>query len=275
MIVCGHSTVEFVDGEWKVGIDKKVGNVLDFFPGQILFGASEEGSKRLFLSSLRLNPHVSYFRIFLEDVRGSLATMTKLFSERGINILSGGAFGFGNIWVSEFIADFTDVDATPEALVGEIEGLGGFVTSREITELFPRAFALQSTYEVKSDSPDEMYILLPSLPKGMTGEATIHAVFKAWARVQTLFVDFFSSESKLMKISATIQDVPGSLNKLAELLGSQVNLIAIDEHHHDETSGKWSIYGMLKIGGVDELCEKARKMPNILRFDVESLGWGG
>lgn len=275
MIVCGHSTVKAVDGGWKVHIDKKVGYALNLFPGQILFGAGEEGSRRLFLSPLRLNPHVQYFRIFLEDVRGSLATMTKLFSERGINILSGGAFGFGNIWVSEFIADFKGIDAIPENVINGIEGLGGFVTSREITELFPRAFELKTTYEVKTDSPDGMYLLLPSLPEGMMEGSTIHAVLKAWARVQALFIDFYSSESKLLKISAKIRDVPGSLDKLVGLLGTQVNLIAIDEQHHDEVSGKWNIYGVLVVGGLEELCEKARGMPNILRLDVEPLGWNG
>lgn len=274
MIVCGHSTVEAMDGGWKARIDSEVGCALDLFPGQILFGASEEGSRRLFLSPLRLNPHVTYFRIFLEDIRGSLATMTKLFAERDINILSGGAFGFGNIWVSEFIADFKNVDATPESIMRGLEGLGGFVTSREITELFPRAFELQSTYEVKTDSSDGMYLLLPSLPEGMVKGSTIHAVLKAWANIQALFIDFYSSDNKLLKISAKIQDVPGSLNKLAGLLGTQVNLLAISEQHQDEVSGEWTIYGVLEIGGLDELRKKAGEMPNILRFDVEPLGWG-
>ena len=46
-------------------IDELVGHALNLFPGQVLFGASDEGSKRIFLSPLKLNPHVSYFRVFL------------------------------------------------------------------------------------------------------------------------------------------------------------------------------------------------------------------
>ena len=156
MIVCGHSKVAAVNGEWQVKIDDRVGKALDLFPGQTLFGVSEEGSRRLFLSSLRLNPYVSYFRVFMEDIRGSLATITRLFSDKGINILSGGAFGFGNIWVSEFIADFKDVDVTPEEVAAEMEGLGGFVTIREITELFPRAFELNTVYEIGEDGEGGM-----------------------------------------------------------------------------------------------------------------------
>lgn len=272
MIVCGHSVVEPENGSWKVRIDGNVGSALNLFPGQILFGSSEEGSKRLFLSPLRLNPHVSYFRVFLEDIRGSLATMTNLFSDKGINILSGGAFGFGNIWVSEFIADFKDVNETSEYIVNEIEGMGGFVTSREITELFPRAFELKEAFEIKRDEKG-MYMLLPSVPDGIKKVTPIHAVLKAWPQMQTLFLDFSSPENRLLIISAKISDVPGSLSKLAELLGSQVNLHAIHEQHHDEVSGEWTIYGVLELGSLEELREKAKQVPTIIGFKVESLGW--
>ncbi len=270
MIVCGHSKVEPVENGWKIRIDEQVGRALNLFPGQILFGASEEETSRLFLSPLRLNSHVSFFRVFLEDVRGSLASMTSLFSDRGINILSGGAFGFGNIWVSEFVADFKGVDASPEGIVNEIEGIGGFVNSREITELFPKAFELESTYELRSDS-EGMFLLLPEQPRGMDEPTRLYAALKAWPQVQALFIDFVSSRGRLLRITAKIGDVPGSLNKLAALLGTQVNLHAIHEQHHDEVSGEWTIYGVLEIGSVDELREKAKGVPTILKFDVEPL----
>jgi len=271
MIVCDHSRIEQVDGGWKIRIDEKVGSALNLFSGQTLFGAHEGDSGRLFLSPLRLNPHVSYFRVFLEDVRGSLATMTGLFSDKGINILSGGAFGFGNIWVSEFIADFKDVEETSEYIVNEIDGMGGFVTSREITELFPRAFELEETYELRSDEGG-MYMLLPSVPEGVSERSNVYAIMKAWPQVQAMFLDFSSHGSRLLKISAKISDVPGSLNKLAELLGTQVNLHAIHEQHHDEVSGEWTIYGVMEVGSVEELREKARGVPSVLAFEVEPLG---
>lgn len=271
MIVCGHSKVEPVENGWKIRIDERLGHALNLFPGQTLFGASEEETSRLFLSSLKLNSHVSFFRVFLEDVRGSLGSMTSLFSDRGINILSGGAFGFGNIWVSEFVVDFKGVDANPEGIVNEIEGLGGFVNSREITELFPKAFELESTYELRSDS-EGMFFLLPEPPRGMDQPTRLYAALKAWPQVQALFIDFVSSRGQLLRITAKIGDVPGSLNKLATLLGTQVNLHAIHEQHHDEVSGEWTIYGVLEIGSVDELREKAKSVPTILKFDVEPLG---
>ena len=272
MIVCGHSILEKVDGGWKIRIDEKVGSALNLFSGQILFGAYEEGFGRLFLSSLRLNPHVSYFRVFLEDVRGSLATMTRFFSDKDINILSGSAFGFGNIWVSEFIADFKGVKETSENIVNEIESMGGFVTSREITELFPRAFELREAYEIKSDE-DGMYIHLYGIPERMSKGSTTLAILKAWPQIQAMFLDFISPESRLLKISAKINDVPGSLNKLAELLGAQVNLHAIHEQHHDEVSGEWTSYGALEVGSIEELKKKAKSIPSIITFDVESLEW--
>jgi hypothetical protein len=274
LIVCGHSEVKQTEGGWEVRIDELVGHALNLFPGQVLFGASDEGSRRIFLSPLKLNPHVSYFRVFLEDIRGSLASMTDLFSERGINILSGGAFGFGNIWVSEFIADFKGVDEGPEGIVNEIEGLGGFVTSREITELFPKAFELESTYQLRSDD-DGLLLSLPELPERLDASTRLYAVLKAWPQVQALFLDFISSRDRLLKITAKISDVPGSLNKLADLLGGQVNLHAIHEQHHDEVSGEWTIYGVMEIGSVEELKGKARRAPTVLRFDVEPLGWEG
>ena len=270
MIICGHSKVEKIDGNWKVSIDKKIGYSLGLFVGQTLFGATDE-SNRLFLSALRLNPHASYFRVFMEDIRGSLAKLTGLFAGKGINILSGGAFGFGNIWVSEFIADFKGIEASPEDVVGEIESLGGFVTLREITELFPRAFELSEAYVVESEGPEDMHLLLSELPD----KEACHAVLKAWPRVQALFVDFYSPENRLLKVYAKIRDVPGSLNNLANLLRTQINLIAIDERHHDEESGEWNIYGVLEIGSLSELSEKAGKISTVLEFEVEPLGWEG
>ena len=272
MIVCGHSTVEPAEEGWKVLIDERVGDALSFFPGQTLFGVEEKGSKRLFISSLKLTPQVIYYQVFLEDVRGSLSSMTALFSDRGVNILSGGAFGFGNIWISEFIADFQGVDADPDAIAGEIEGMGGFVTSREITELFPRAFELTETYRIEGSKEEGQYLRLPELPGGIRG-AGAHVILKAWPRIQALFLDFYPEGEKLVKITAKLSDVPGSLNKLATLMGSQVNLHAIDELHHEVSAGVWTSYGKLMVGTLEELREKAEEMANIFTFDVEPLGW--
>ena len=273
MIVCGHSIVKSSEGGWKVLIDEKVGDALSFFSGQTLFGVEEKGSKRLFLSSLKLTPGVIYYRVFLEDVRGSLASMTALFSDRGVNILSGGAFGFGNIWVSEFIADFQGVDANPDAIAEEIEGMGGFVSSREITELFPRAFELKKTYQIKGSKGEGLYLSLPQLPGGTRGQGA-HAIFKGWPRIQALFLDFYPEGEKLLKITAKLNDVPGSLNKLATLIGTQVNLHAIDELHHEKAAGVWTSYGELMVGSLEELREKAKEMTDIFSFKVEPLGWG-
>ncbi len=272
MIVCGHSTVEPAEGGWKVLMDERVGDALSFFPGQTLFGVQEKDSKRLFISSLKLTPRVVYYRVFLEDVRGSLASMTALFSDRGVNILSGGAFGFGNIWISEFIADFQGVDADPDAVAEEIEGMGGFVTSREITELFPRAFELTETYRIEGSKEEGLYLHLPELPGGTRGLGA-HAILKAWPRIQTLFLDFYPKGEKLVKITAKLNDVPGSLNKLATLMGSQVDLHAIDELHHEVAAGVWTSYGKLMVGTLEEFRGKAKEMANIFSFDVEPLGW--
>lgn len=269
MIVCSHSMVEPVEGGYKILIDEKVGQSLSLFPGQNLFGSGEEGSRRFFLSPIRLTPHVTYFRLFLEDVRGSLASVTELFSSKGVNILSGGAFGFGNIWVSEFVADFQDVDVDPEAIRAEIEGLGGFVTSREITELFPRAIELNDSFQVTGD--DGLSLVFTELPEGI-GEGA-NAVLKAWPRMQALFIDFYPRGDKLVKISAMLKDVPGSLNKLAELMGTQVDLHAVDSIHHEADSGVWTNYGLMKLGSLGELREKAEKLSNVFSFTVEPLGW--
>jgi len=253
----------------RIEIDEKISDSLGLFTGQILFGDFNEVTKRFFLSPLRLNPHVSYFRIFLEDVRGSLAQITEFFSERGINILSGGAFGLGNLWISEFVADFKNVEASPENIVSDIEGMGGFVTSREITELFPRAFELTESYPIESNPEGNMFLLLEKV----SIKESNHAVLKAWPQVQTLFLDLYSPDDKLIKISAKIKDVPGSLTNLVGVLKNQINLVAIDERHHDEVSGEWTIYGVLEIGSINELEERAENTSSIIRFGVEPLGW--
>jgi hypothetical protein len=149
--------------------------------------------------------------------------------------------------------------------------MGGFVTSMEITELFPKAFELKSTYEIKSDSKG-MYLLLDGLPQRVSSDQDMHAVLKAWPQMQALFIDFIPSENRLLRISAELSDVPGSLNGLAILLGAQVNLHAIHEQHYSEVSGMWTIYGVLEIGGIDELKDKVKALSTIRKFDVEILG---
>lgn len=273
MIVCSHSEVIEADGGWKVGLDDKIVGLLNLFKGQTLFGARPDVYDRLSLSTIRLNPMVSYFRVFMEDVRGSLAGVTELFSSKGVNILSSGAFSLGNIWISEYIADFKDMDTTPENITNDIEGMGGFVTSREITEFFPRAFELESTYEIKVNERGSMYVLLEEPPQGVGAGSESYAILKGWAEVQALFVDFLPAGTKLLRIASKLRDVPGSLNKLAALLGTQVNMHAVDALHHDETSGEWNVYGVLEIGSVEELVAKAKKIPTIQKFDVEPLGW--
>jgi len=275
MIVCDLSKVEIVDGEWKIRINRKISGALGLFEGQTLFGSYEEGSRQLFLSTIKLNPSVNYFRIYLEDIRGSLAKITEIFKEFNINILSGGAFSLGNIWISEFILDFKGADAQPEDVINEIEGLGGFVTSREITELFPRSFDLQSTLEISGGGPEELDLILPSnfLRGEMAWKSASYAVMKAWPRVKALFINFYQPGSKLLKISAKIRDVPGSLHALADLLRTHVDLQAIDELHHDEMSGEWMAFGVLVMDGLDELQEKARRLPTVIRFEAEPLGW--
>ncbi len=274
MIVCGHSEVEAVEGGWKVGIDEKIAGVLNLFPGQNLFGGSTEGSTRLSVSTMRLNPHVSYFRVFMEDIRGSLASVTELFSSKGVNILSSGAFGFGNIWVSEYIADFKGMDVTADDIVNDIQGLGGFVTSREITEFFPKAFELETIYEIQVDGQGEMYLLLPEVTAGVAGIGS-YALLKAWADIQALFIDFLPQGTRLVQISAMLNDIPGALNKLAALIGTQVNMHAIDAQHHEEATGLWIVYGVLEIGSLEELRSKAENAPEVLKFDVKPLGWTG
>ena len=269
MIVCGHSKVEPVDGGLRVSIDEKIAGALNLFPGQNLFGGSTPGSSRLSVSTMRLNPQVSYFRVFMEDVMGSLAGVTELFSSKGVNVLSSGAFGLGNIWVSEYIADFKGMDVTADDIVDELEALGGFVTSREITEFFPQSFELESTYQIKADEGG-MYLLIPESVGGAPGG---HAILKAWADIQALFIDFLPPGTRLVEISAMLNDIPGALNRLAAVVATQVNMHAVDAQHHEEATGLWMIYGVLQIGSLEELSSKAEVAPEILKFDVRTLGW--
>lgn len=276
LILCDLSEVVSIDGGWRLGISRKISGALRLFKGQILFGSLEEGSREIFLSTIKLNPSVIYLRVYLEDVRGSLAKITDIFKRDDINILSGGAFSLGNLWVSEFVLDFKGVDASQDDVINEIEGLGGFVSSREITELFPRSFDLQSTFEVSGDDVDEMHIFIPNSFTSRiseTGGSASYALLNAWPRVKAIFINFIQPETKLLKITAKIQDIPGSLNALSNFLRSQVDLQAIDELHHDAVSGEWVGFGVLVMGGLDELRERADGVPTILDFKAEPLGW--
>ena len=274
MIVCDHSKVDVEEDGRRIGLSRKISGALGLFEGQTLFASYEEGSGQLFLSTVRLNPSVNYFRIYLEDIRGSLAKITEILKDNNINILSGGAFSMGNLWLSEFILDFNEAQATPDDIIDELEVLGGFMTSREITELFPRSFDLRSTLDISGDGPEDLHLIIPSdfsTGRGMSWESATHAVMSAWPRVKALFIDFYRPESSLVKISAKIRDVPGSLHALADVIRTQVNLQAIDELHHDAVSGVWVSFGILVMGDLDELCKKAIKLPSVLEFEVEHL----
>ncbi len=270
MIVCEHSNVEFTDDGWSIKIPPKVVGVIGVFPGQTLFGYMEPETGRLLLSPLRLTSTVSYFRMFLDDVRGSLTGVTELFSKRGLNILTGGAFGFSNIWVSEFLVDFADSGISPDEVMAEVSDMGGFVTSREITELFPVSFNLSATYVVKGDEGDWVRVVSDEASEEQVRRAK-YAVVKAWPRIRTMFIDFFPPDSGLVHIMARIKDVPGSLKKLTEVIGAQVNLNALDELHHDEVSGVWNAYGELVIGEIEDLVARARQLDTVAVFEATQL----
>ena len=270
MIVCEHSSVEFTDKGWSIKIPPKVGGVIGVFPGQTLFGYMEPESGRLLLSPLRLTSTVSYFRIFLNDVRGSLSDVTELFSKRSLNILTGGAFGFSNIWVSEFLVDFADSRVSPDEVMGEVSDMGGFVTSREITELFPVSFNLSATYIVEEDEDDWVKVVSSEGSEEQV-RRTKYAVVKAWPRIRTMFIDFFPPDSGLVHIRARIKDVPGSLKGLTEVIGAQVNLNALDELHHDEVSGVWNAYGELVIGELEDLVTRAKQLDTVADFEATKL----
>ena len=269
MIVCGHSAVELLEKGWTLNIPPKVAGSAGLFPGQTIFGFIEQESGRLLLSPLKLTSTVSYYRMFLDDVRGSLATVTKLFSDRKLNILSGGAFAFSNIWISEFLVDFGGSRVSPDDVINELSGMGGFVTSREITELFPVSFNLSTTYKVIEDQVGVK--LVSSLPAESLIKRARYAVIKAWPRIRALFIDFYPPESNLTHLNALIKDVPGSLTMLTETIGTQVNLNAIDELHHDETSSEWNAYGELVVGDVEELVAKTKTLDTVLNFNAQVL----
>ena len=267
MIVCGHSRVRNTDDKWSITIPEKQSGVSNIFKGQSLFGDIDNDSGRLLLSPIKLTSTVNYFRMFLDDFRGGLAKVTRLFSERGLNILSGGAFGFNNIWVAELVVDFKDSKISPDVIASEIGDMGGFVTSREITELFPTNFVLKDTYKVAE--VDGKLSIEGTKQEGWR-ESDI-AVIKSWPRIQAMFVDFFPKGSKLTHIQARLDDTPGSLMKMTEAIGTQVNMNAIDEKHHDEVSGEWNAYGTLEVGTVEELEDKLSALETVSSFKIEIL----
>ena len=277
MITCDSSKVEMIKEGRKIYLSNKITGALRLYPGQTLFGFYEDGSKHILLSTIKLNPEVNYFRTYLEDVRGSLSRVTRLFQEHNINILSGGAFSFGNMWISEIIADFKDSNINPEDIRQEIEAMGGFLLHREITELFPRSFTLESTIEIRSDEEEQkgMYLLLPiqfAEKIGLSWSSDSYSVLKTWSRVQALFIDFYPPDAQLVKVSAKILDVPGSLHELSNFLKSYIDLHAIDESHYDELSGEWNAFGLLVMGDLEEVRVKAERLSKVLRLDIEPLG---
>lgn len=228
------------------------------------------------MSTVKLNPEVSYFRTYLEDVPGSLAKVTEIFKNSNLSILTGGAFSFGNLWVSEFLIDFKGLSASPEEIENQIERLGGFVVSGEITELLPRSFNLQWSFQLNGDEKEEVYLMLPQSfcnRIGLTWTQTSFSVVKAWPQVKAVFMDFYPPDTKLLRISAKMRDVPGALYSLSDILRTQLDLQAIDELHYTETSGEWMIFAVLLNGKINELRDKVAKAPSVMNFDVETLGW--
>jgi len=64
MIVCDLSEVEVAEDGRRIRISGKISGALGLFAGQTLFASFEDGSRQLFLSTIKLNPSVNYFRVF-------------------------------------------------------------------------------------------------------------------------------------------------------------------------------------------------------------------
>jgi hypothetical protein len=269
MIVCEHLYISHLENGWELKIPTKTAGAIGIFPGQNLFSFIEHETGRMILSPLHLTSMTNYFRFYLNDVRGSLHRVTKVFSDHKLNILSGGGFGFSNIWVSEFLVDFSESGVTSDTVLDEVGNLGGFVVNREITELFPLGFSLDTTFnaekaregiKVVSDKPAESHIRRSNV-----------GVVKAWPRLRALFIDFYTPDTKLVHIEASIKDQPGSLMALSDVMSAYVNLNAIDEAHHAVASGEWNAYGELVTGSIKELNSAARRLDNVLKFKAELL----
>jgi hypothetical protein len=269
MIVCEHLTIRHSENGWKLNIPQKTAGAIGIFPGQNLFSFLEHDTGRMILSPLHLTSMTNYFRFYLNDVRGSLLNVTKIFSDKGLNILSGGGFGFSNIWVSEFLVDFSGSDISPEKVMDEVSDLGGFVTNREITELFPMGFKLDLTFNAET-APDGVMVVSKSPAESKIRRSKI-GVVKAWPRLRAIFIDFFTPDTNLVHIQAKIEDQPGSLMALSEAISSYVNLGAIDEAHHAVASGEWNAYGELLKGTAEELMSKALELDNVINISVRSL----
>jgi hypothetical protein len=113
--------------------------------------------------------------------------------------------------------------------------------------------------------------VVSDIPIGAQFKRGKYAVIKAWPRINAVFIDFFPAESNLVRITARIKDEPGSLYKLSEAIGANVNLNAIDELHHDEVSGVWNAYGVLVLGDLDDLVSRARKLDTVVKFQAHLL----
>ena len=269
MIVCEHLDITHSDNGWRLNIPAKTAGAIGIFPGQNLFSFLDHETGRMILSPLHLTSMTNYFRFYLNDIRGSLHNVTKIFSERGLNILSGGGFGFSNIWVSEFLVDFTGSDVKPETIMDEVSDLGGFVTNREITELFPMGFKLDSTFNAEK-AKDGVMVVSDKPAESKIKRSNI-GVVKAWPRLRAIFIDFFTPDTRLVHLQAKIKDQPGSLMALSEAISSYVNLGAIDEAHHAVASGEWNAYGELLKGTSEELESAATKLDSVINISVKNL----
>lgn len=269
MIICEHLYITHSKNGWGLNIPNKTAGAIGIFPGQNLFSDMDYETGRMIISPLHLTSTTNYFRFYLNDVRGSLHNLTRLFSDRGLNILSGGGFGFNNIWASEFLVDFSDSNISPDVIMDEVSDLGGFVTNREITELFPMGFNLDTTFNAE-EAEDGVKVISDKPAESLIKRSNV-GVVKAWPRLRALFIDFFTPNTKLVHIKARIKDQPGSLMALSNLISSYVNLSAIDEAHHAIASGEWNAYGELLTGTCKDLESTARKLDTIINFNAELL----
>jgi hypothetical protein len=269
MIVCEHLYVTHCEDGWELDVPRKTAGAIGIFPGQNLFSFIDHETGRMILSPLQLTSMTNYFRFYLNDVRGSLHQVTKVFSEHKLNILSGGGFGFSNIWVSEFLVDFSNSAVTSDTVLDEVGNLGGFVVNREITELFPLGFSLDTTFNAEQGR-DGIRVVSGRPAESLIRNSRV-GVVKAWPRLRALFIDFYTPDTKLVHIVAGIKDQPGSLMALSDVISSYVNLNAVDEAHHAVASGEWNAYGELVTGSIQELQSAASKLDNVLKFNVELL----
>jgi len=265
--------------------------------GQKLYMYLEEKTRKIFISTIRLDETLYFFRIPFIDIKGRLAQACQVFKDCGANIeksndVSLGTYALGQVWVT-FPKKHTDLEEFEnnfKKLLDQLEGM--MPQSLKETTMRIQQTSFQERRLMFSIKPwSEIHRIevtirgkRVSLPRdslkllGFEKNTSCPIILSLVDEFPVIVAQFFLKKDSLVRITLRIADRPGTLAESARILQPFVDIKASDKIVTE--SGKyseWRIYGLLNnisVAGMKATLEdiiKKSETPIVYLLDFRDL----